>query len=125
MKLAKQQKRGHKYWFRLLAVGLLSGLGMAYGGIMALDIAALTRTAPDPNCCSLPAGSTFAYESINFTSGDGVALFGWYIPSKNKTAVILLHGYGANRAEMRPRAEMLAQHEFGVLRYDMRGSGHN
>ena len=123
MKLARQQKRGCKYWFRLLAVGLLGGLGLAYGGIMALDIASITRTAPDPNCCSLPTDSAFAYESINFTSSDGVTLSGWYIPSKNKAAVILLHGYGANRSEMRPRAEMLAQHGFGVLMYDMRGHG--
>jgi uncharacterized protein len=123
MKSAAHRKRGCKYWFKLLAVGLMGGFGLAYCGIMALDIASITRTAPDPNCCSLPTDSTFAYESINFTSSDGVTLFGWYVPSKNRAAVILLHGYGANRSEMRPRAEMLAQDGFGVLMYDMRGHG--
>ena len=123
MKAVARQKRGCKYWVKLLAVGLVGGLGLAYCGIMALDIASLTRTTPDPDCCSLPTDPAFAYESINFTSSDGVTLAGWYIPSKNKAAVILLHGYGSNRAEMQPRAEMLAQHGFGVLMYDMRGHG--
>ena len=54
---------------------------------------------------------------------EGFDLKGWYLPSRNGAAIILLHGYGGNRLEMLTRAELLASHGYGVLLYDERGSG--
>ncbi len=42
------------------------------------------------------------YEDVALTTSDGLRLSGWYIPSQNGAAVILLHGYGTNRIQMRP-----------------------
>jgi pimeloyl-ACP methyl ester carboxylesterase len=54
---------------------------------------------------------------------DSIELSGWYIPSTNQAAIILLHGYGSNRLEMLSRAEVLARYGYGVLLYDLRGHG--
>jgi pimeloyl-ACP methyl ester carboxylesterase len=77
----------------------------------------------NPPCCITPADLGFDYEEVAFSSSDGVMLSGWYIPSRNKATVILLHGYGGNRLEMIWRADMLARHGYGVLLYDQRASG--
>jgi pimeloyl-ACP methyl ester carboxylesterase len=60
---------------------------------------------------------------VTLSSTDGVTLAGWYIPSKNAAAVILLHGYSANRLDMLNHAELLARHGYGVLMYDLRAHG--
>ncbi len=56
-------------------------------------------------------------------SSDGVTLSGWYIRLQNSAAVILLHGYNANRMDTLNHAELLAHHGYGVLMYDLRGHG--
>lgn len=60
---------------------------------------------------------------VTLTSNDGLRLSGWYIPAKNRAAVILVHGYGGNRLAMASHAKTLAQHGYGVLLYDMRAHG--
>ena len=59
------------------------------------------------------------YEEISFTTSDGLELEGWYIPSKNRAAVIAFPG---RRGPQRP-ARMLADHGYGVLLFDRRGEG--
>lgn len=60
---------------------------------------------------------------VTFKSSDGLKLSGWFIPSENRAAVILVHGYGGNRLSMVSHAKTLAQHGYGVLLYDMRAHG--
>jgi fermentation-respiration switch protein FrsA (DUF1100 family) len=74
-------------------------------------------------CCITPADLGFVYRDVNFPGADAVTLAGWYLPSSNRAAVILLHGYGGNRVEMIGRAGILASHGYGVLLYDQRASG--
>jgi pimeloyl-ACP methyl ester carboxylesterase len=50
-------------------------------------------------------------------------LAGWYKQPINGTAIILIHGAGGSREGMRPYAEMLARHGYGVLALDLRGHG--
>ena len=50
-------------------------------------------------------------------------LSGWYVPSRNGAAVVLLHGAGSTRSAVLPHAVVLADHGFGVLLYDARGHG--
>jgi fermentation-respiration switch protein FrsA (DUF1100 family) len=57
------------------------------------------------------------------TTGDGVRLAGWYLPSTNRAAVVLLHGAGSTRSDVLDEAAVLARHGFGVLMSDARGHG--
>jgi hypothetical protein len=60
-----------------------------------------------------------AYEDVTFTTGDGLKLVGWYVPSKNGAAVISFPG---RKGPQKP-ARLLAQHGYGVLLFDRRGEG--
>ena len=63
------------------------------------------------------------FEAITLTTDDQVMLAGWYKPPINGAAIILIHGAGGSREGMRPYAEMLANHGYGVLALDLRGHG--
>ncbi len=63
------------------------------------------------------------YESVRLTSVDAVTLVGWYVPSRNRAAVILLHGFGNDRGQMIYQAQILTRHGYGVLLYDLRAHG--
>jgi fermentation-respiration switch protein FrsA (DUF1100 family) len=123
VKLAAREKRGCRYWLKLLSVGLVGGLVMLYAGYIVLWVNAMVRSAQRSVCCITPADEGLDYEAVTFTSYDGVTLSGWYIPPQNGAAVILLHGYGAHRVEMLGRAGMLAKHGYGALLYDLRAHG--
>ena len=60
-----------------------------------------------------------AYEDVSFATSDGLELEGWYIPSRNRAAVIAFPG---RSGPQRP-ARMLARHGYGVLLFDRRGEG--
>ncbi len=59
------------------------------------------------------------YENVKFETGDDLELEGWYIPSKNRAAVIAFPG----RSGPRQAASFLARHGYGVLLFDRRGEG--
>jgi len=117
------QKRGCRYWLRLIGLGVVWGALLLYAGYVGIWVYVTARPARAPVCCITPADLGFDYEDVALDAADGVTLFGWYIPSHNGAAVILLHGYGANRVEMARRAAVLARHGYGVLLYDQRASG--
>ncbi|MFL5928044.1 MAG: alpha/beta hydrolase [Gaiellaceae bacterium] len=60
-----------------------------------------------------------AYENVSFTTSDGLTLKGWYVPSKNRSAVIAAPG----RAGSQRPARVLIRHGYGVLLFDRRGEG--
>ena len=62
-----------------------------------------------------------AYEDVTLSTSDGLKLEGWYVPSKNRAAVIVFPG----RTGARKQARMLVRHGYGVLLYDRRGEGHS
>jgi hypothetical protein len=66
-----------------------------------------------------PAELGAAHEEVAFTTSDGLELRGWYIPSKNRAAVISFPG----RKGPQRQARMLARHGYGVLLFDRRGEG--
>ena len=72
-----------------------------------------------------PIGSppSAEYRAVSFTSSDGLELSGWYRPSRNRAAVVVVHGGGGDRTGAVAHAELLARHGFGVLVYDSRGRG--
>jgi hypothetical protein len=60
-----------------------------------------------------------AVEDVSFTTDDGLELQGWYVPSRNRAAVIAFPG---RKGPQRP-ARMLNRHGYGVLLFDRRGEG--
>jgi dienelactone hydrolase len=63
------------------------------------------------------------HENVTLETSDGIALKGWYLPSRNGAAIVLVHGAGGNRDGVRRHALMLHRHGYGVLLYDERGRG--
>ena len=72
-----------------------------------------------------PIDGNFAvpHEDVSFETDDGLTLRGWYAPSRNGAAVVLVHGLGGSRLGPRKHARLLAEHGYGVLLYDGRGRG--
>jgi uncharacterized protein len=64
-----------------------------------------------------------AYRDVAFQATDGLDLAGWYRPSQNGAAVLLVHGGGGDRTGAVAHAKMLVRHGYGVLLYDSRGRG--
>ena len=56
---------------------------------------------------------------VSFKTDDGLELQGWYVPSRNRAAVIAFPG---RKGPQRP-ARMLVRHGYGVLLFDRRGEG--
>jgi esterase/lipase len=72
-----------------------------------------------------PVGSPpgAAYRDVSFDATDGLRLSGWYRPSRNGAAVVVVHGGNSDRRGSKAHAEMLARRGYGVLLYDARGRG--
>ena len=64
-----------------------------------------------------------AYVDVRFEAADGLELAGWYRPSRNGAAVVVVHGGSSDRKGSVAHASMLARHGYGVLLYDARGRG--
>jgi uncharacterized protein len=60
-----------------------------------------------------------AHENVTLETSDGLELEGWYVPSRNRAAVIVFPG----RTGAQKQARMLVRHGYGVLLYDRRGEG--
>jgi uncharacterized protein len=63
------------------------------------------------------------YRRVTLPTADGIRLAGWYVPSTNGAAVVLLHGAGSTRSNVLDEAAVLAGAGFGVLLVDARGHG--
>ena len=63
------------------------------------------------------------YRDVTFKASDGLELAGWYRPSENGAAVVVVHGGSSDRKGSVAHASMLARHGYGVLLYDARGRG--
>jgi dipeptidyl aminopeptidase/acylaminoacyl peptidase len=60
---------------------------------------------------------------ISFSSPDGRRVAAWYAPSRNRAAVVLVHGTGAERSSLLFETGFLSQAGFGVLAVDLPGQG--
>jgi uncharacterized protein len=113
------QRPGWLGWLGVIALTLVAGVFL-----LALAIAvAGTNVPPTALAGDTPADRGLAYEDAFFTTADGVALSGWYIPSQNGAAVAVLHGAGSTRSNVLEHAAVLARAGYGVLLFDARGHG--
>jgi uncharacterized protein len=109
-------------WWRLLA--LPAGLAWVALVISPLVLAVYAVNVPPTDAGTVtPASRGLAYTDVAFRAADGVRLSGWYVPSGNGGAVVLLHGAGSTRAGVLNHAAVLARHGYGVLLFDSRGHG--
>src|SRR5688500_9456747 len=60
---------------------------------------------------------------VAIETADGRKLSAWYVPSTNRTAVLLSHGSGGSRERVAAHVRMLARHGYGVLALDNPGNG--
>lgn len=111
------------------ALGLVAGVYLAVVGVRGSHV--LVRPAvrpflPDPaGAPATPADIGLEYESVRFTTDDGVTLSGWLIPAQRqtRTAVIVMHGFSGHRLpELAAFVPWLHQRHH-VLQFDFRGHG--
>jgi pimeloyl-ACP methyl ester carboxylesterase len=84
---------------------------------------AATNVPPTAVGATTPGESGLPFSEVRFATADGISLAGWYIPSRNRAAVVLLHGAGSTRSSVLENAVVLARHGYGVLLFDARGHG--
>ena len=63
------------------------------------------------------------HQEVTIPTADGRELSAWYVPSTNRTAVLLSHGSGGSRERVAATVRMLARHGYGVLAFDNPGNG--
>jgi pimeloyl-ACP methyl ester carboxylesterase len=69
-----------------------------------------------------PEDYRLSMETVRIRAADGVRLAGWFAPRPGAPAVVLLHGYPAEKADLLPLATALAP-EFATLLVDHRYFG--
>jgi uncharacterized protein len=114
--LWRSRKPGRWRWAR--RVGLAAGVALLGFWILFPVGFALVATEK-PRAVVEPADLGRPYEQVTIHTSDGLALSGWYVPSRNGAAVIAFPG----RSGPVEHARLLARHGYGVLLLDMRGQG--
>ena len=109
-------ERRFRRYARRTVVAVLAGAAILFVLVPATIAIVATHRAREPVA---PVDLGRAYERVGFTTADGLHLVGWYVPSRNRAAVVLSPG----RRGPVPHARMLVRHGYGVLLFDRRGEG--
>jgi len=113
-RLFSTRKRTIRVIFGTIAL-VLATLYIGFPAVMAVGVILPTGAdAGDP-----PAGFT----EVTLTTRDDVRLVAWYAEPSNGSVIILLHGAGSGRQNVRDHAIMLHDQGFGVLALNLRGHG--
>jgi uncharacterized protein len=99
-------------WLVGAVIGLVAVMTFGFG----LQITHAPRWAIQESSLAMP------HQEVQITS-DGRELTAWYVPSRNRTAVLLSHGSGGSRERLVAYIRMLARHGYGVLALDNPGNG--
>ena len=111
----RDESRKRRYLRRTLVA-----LGAVLGAYFVLFPFALTYGITHVARSSTAHGDLGApYENVAFKASDGLALKGWFVPSKNGATVIVYPG----KKGTQNHARMLVRHGYGVLVFDRRGEG--
>jgi pimeloyl-ACP methyl ester carboxylesterase len=93
-------------------------------GVYVVAVPVWVTTAPRPaSGAATPSDVGLGYEDVTITTEGGEGLAGWYVPSSNGAAVVVLHGSGSDRSAVLQHVAVLARHGYGVLALDARGHG--
>jgi hypothetical protein len=119
-------QRDRRYYRNLLVFAgsaiLIAALGL-YFGLPLWQAHSAMHPPRHPIGSVSPADLGLDYIDVTLSTKDGITLHGWYIPSTNRAAVILLHAFNGNRTGTLYHAALLAGHGYGALLYDTRGQG--
>jgi uncharacterized protein len=105
-----------------LAVLLVGGVTLHTVPSARRDLHPPRRVATEADL-ALARRSLAGLEQAEFRTDDGLLLRGWFAQGSRASAVVLVHGLGANRAELLPEATLLLRRGHSVLLYDSRASG--
>jgi dienelactone hydrolase len=109
---------GNRPW-RYLRRVLLGAAGALVAVVVVVPIGLGYVTTHTARAVVPPNHLGVAYKDVKFTTSDGLELEGWYVPSKNRAAVIAF----PSRSGPQKQTRMLARHGYGVLLFDRRGEG--
>jgi uncharacterized protein len=113
-------RRPAERWLRR-ASGAVAVLLALMWVVMPVGVAIFATGKPRADVPAATLG--IPHDDVRFRASDGLRLSGWYVPSRNRAAVVIVHGGGGSRAGAVRHARMLARHGYGVLLYDARGRG--
>jgi alpha-beta hydrolase superfamily lysophospholipase len=79
---------------------------------------------PRPKNQLTPSDLNLSFETHRFPNSNGATLEAWFVPGKDKRAIVaLFHGYGASKSTLLTAAEAFYQLGYGPLLVDFYGSG--
>jgi uncharacterized protein len=98
--------------------------GLVVGAFVLLSLVSFWLAVRPPRVAIplRPEDFGLAVEAVTITADDGVKLAAWLLPRPGAPAVVLLHGYPAEKADMLPIAAALAP-RFTILLLDQRYFG--
>ena len=71
-----------------------------------------------------PSDFNLSYFNVSFITIDNIKLHSWFIPAnKSKGTILLVHGYGGNKAALMKYAISLNKNNYNTLLLDLRASG--
>ena len=118
--LWRSRRVDDRRWWRYLRRSLVGLVALVLAYVAVLPFGAsyvMTHVAatdvPTPNLGA-------PYEDVEFTTSDGLTLRGWYVPSRNGAAVVVVPGLSNTQDD---EARMLVRHGYGVLLLVRRGEG--
>ena len=111
-------RTGRRRWLNR-GIAVVVGFIVLYAGLYPTAAAIVPTHKYREPIPATPSG----YQAIEFAADDGLRLSGWYAPSENGAAVVVVHGGGGDRTGPLDHARLLRRHGYGVLLYDSRGRG--
>ena len=106
----------------ILAIGLLFALRIALQNYLG-ERSDFTRW-PSPQISQHPERTGIpGLHEVFFAAPGEPRVAGWYSPSRNRAAIVLVHGTAGDRSSLLAETRMLAQAGFGVLALDLPGQG--
>ncbi|MEY4744726.1 MAG: 2-succinyl-6-hydroxy-2,4-cyclohexadiene-carboxylate synthase [Candidatus Parcubacteria bacterium] len=113
---------------RKIAVFAVDALLVISAPILVTLLIGLLQTVRPEKLVSTrtPKDLGLAYEDVTLKTADGVSVAAWYVPAAVPTdaAVLVLHGYPADKGDILPRAAFL-QKTYALLLIDFRSFGHS
>jgi fermentation-respiration switch protein FrsA (DUF1100 family) len=109
---------------RLAAIAATAGVSLSFRQL--LHKYAVKRLCYPPRQLDkqTPAMLGLEFEEFSFLTRDKLKLHGWFIPSENsKATIIIAHGYAGSKAPDIQHAEWLHQGGYNVFMFDFRGHG--
>jgi fermentation-respiration switch protein FrsA (DUF1100 family) len=112
----KLDRKIRRYTRRTLigVVGFLVGFQVISGAVLGYYATHRPRSSVGEPNLSRP------HEDVTLTTSDGLELEGWYVPSKNRAAVLVFPGRSGAKQH---HARNLISYGYGVLLIDNRGQG--